>query len=62
MVSEKIISKSQNAFIPGSQILDHVILDHVLISNECLDSRIRFGESSVLWKLDLEKAYNHFFL
>ena len=42
----KIISKSQNAFIGGRQILDFV-----LIANECLDAPMRFWK-----KLDLEKA------
>jgi hypothetical protein len=54
MVLEKIVSKSQNALIRDRQILDHV-----LIVNECLDSRIINGEPDVLYKLDLEKAYDH---
>jgi len=54
MVMEKIISKSQSAFIRGRQFLDPV-----LIANECLDSRLRSGELDVTCKMDLEKRYDH---
>ena len=48
------MSKSQNAFVEGAQILDVV-----LIPNEALDSRLRNLRGVVVFKLDIEKAYDH---
>jgi hypothetical protein len=53
-VLEKVISKSQSAFIKGRQILDPI-----LIANECIDRRLRSGVPDVICKIDLEKAYDH---
>lgn len=48
-----VISPNQSAFIGGRQSLDGV-----LVANECIDSILKNGDSGVLSKLDMEKAYD----
>ena len=34
-------------------------LDAVLIANEAVDSRLKNNQGGVMYKLDIEKAYDH---
>ena len=52
-VMDKVISKSQNVFVKGRQILDAV-----LIADEIVDSTMRRKESGLVCKLDIKKAYD----
>ena len=48
VVMKGLIAQPQGAFIEGRQILDNVF-----IANDCTRDRWRYGQSSVLCKLDV---------
>ena len=50
----KVISKAQNTFVEGRQILDVV-----LIVNEVIDLILKNNASVILCMLDIEKAYDY---
>ena len=52
-VMNQVISKSQNAFVKGRQILDAA-----LIANKLVDSSMRRKKCGLVCKLDIEKAYD----
>ena len=52
-VMSKLVNKAQNVFVEGRQILDAS-----LIANEVIDSILRKKDTGVLYKLDIEKAYD----
>ena len=54
LVIGEVIFDSQQAFIQGRQILDIV-----LIASEAFDSRLKDNTPSLLFKMDIEKAFDH---
>lgn len=52
-VLDVTVSTSQNAFVDGRHILDAALVVEVV------DSRRKLGETGILCKLDLKKAYNY---
>ena len=52
-IMDKVISKSQNAFVEG-----RLILDVVLIANELVDFSLRRKKCGLVCKVDIEKAYD----
>lgn len=54
LVINKLVSENQNAFLKGRQIADASLL-----ANECIDYYWKRKLPGVVFKLDLEKAYDH---
>lgn len=50
----KVVSKFQNVYVKW-----HQILNSVLITNEYIDSRLHLGVPGMLYKLDIQNAYDH---
>ena len=50
----QVVSKVQNSFVDGRQILDAM-----LIANEAIDALLKRKEKGLICKLDIEKAYDH---
>jgi hypothetical protein len=53
MVIGSVISYAQSAFIKGRQILDGI-----LVANEVVDEARKCKKELILFKVDLEKAYD----
>lgn len=49
-----VVYEFQNTFVEGRQILGAV-----LIANKAIDSMMKSGSSSVIYKLDIKKTYDH---